>query len=115
MIKRFQFYLAAHHKQKLKTAMEWVKKVGILMKPAIDDDCFSCIIRGRHDNYVVYIGKDGVACSCPASRGHGYLCWHVIAVVLLFCLKKNPLCEKLIEWVLDYVEAPKKKVKALHK
>jgi len=99
MNRKLYFKLAAKHKEKLKKARKWLEKVGIIMKPVIEEDSVSCIFRGHHDNYVVYIGRDGVVCSCPANRGHGYICWHIIAVFLFFYEKFPELREKLESWL----------------
>jgi len=96
------FYFLHYHKNKYHVARHFLDKLCIITHPIIENDSVSANIRGRHGYYAVYIGEDGVSCSCPANRGQGYVCWHVIAVALFFVEKYDYSEEKILNWLKKY-------------
>lgn len=99
---KLAFHFITYHRSPYRTARRWCSKVGVVLDEIVEENSVSARIRGRSDWYTVYIGDDGVYCSCQANRGQGYICWHIIAVSLYFSKKYPELAGKILAWIKKY-------------
>ena len=103
MSNNISYYFWLYHKSPYKTARRFLEKVGVFKDLDIQEDSVSAKVRGRHDWYTVYLGSDGVYCSCMANRGQKFVCWHMIALVLyLYEQLDKQLGLKVFEWIKKY-------------